>query len=68
MMINGHKRTYTIRLNRALRTYTIREYEDGKVFAKYRSYPQSKGDFSEFWTENDIMAFLRYSNDYYVVK
>ena len=60
-------RRYTIKINRSKKTYTIRVYEDGKLFAKYRSYPQG-AEFSENWTENDIKAFLRYSGDYYVVK
>ena len=58
---------YTITLNRSKKTYTIRRYDNGKVTAKYRSYPQGR-DFSEHWTENDIKNFLRYSNDYYPVK
>lgn len=61
------KRTYKIALNRAKKTYTIRVYDDGKLIAKYRSYPQGK-EFSEDWTENDIYNFLRYSGDYYEVK
>lgn len=60
-------RLYTIRLNRRERTYTIRVYENGKPIAKYRSYQQSKQDFSEHWTENDIKNFLR-TDDYYLVK
>ena len=58
---------HTITLNRKKRTYTIRAYENGKLYAKYRSNPQGK-EFSEHWTENDIRNFLRYSNDYYEVK
>lgn len=57
---------YTITLNRSKKTYTIRRFDNGKVTAKYRSYPQGK-EFSENWTENDIKNFLRYG-DYYVVK
>lgn len=57
---------YEIQLNRSRRTYTIRRFDDGKVTAKYRSYPQGNS-FSEHWTENDIKSFLRYSNDYYQV-
>lgn len=58
---------YTISLNRSKKTYTIRRYDNGKLTAKYRSYPQG-ADFSENWTENDIRVFLRYSTDYYVIK
>ena len=58
---------YTIKLNRSKRTYTIRRYDNGKLTAKYRSYPQGD-EFSECWSESDIIAFLRYSNDYYLIK
>lgn len=67
-MTKNDSRTHTITLNHRARTYTIRAYENGKLIAKYRSNPQSKEDFSEHWTEHDIRNFLRYSNDYYVVK
>lgn len=66
-MFNKDKRHHTIKFNRRAKTYTIRAYENGKLIAKYRSYPQGK-DYSEYWTENDIRNFLRYSNDYYEVK
>lgn len=58
---------YTIRLNRSRKTYTIRRYDNNKLTAKYRSYPQGR-DFSEDWTESDIKNFLRYSNEYYMIK
>jgi hypothetical protein len=58
---------YTLTLNRQKKTYTIRVYANGKLSAKYRSYPQGK-NFSEFWTQSDIIAFLKYSNDYYIIK
>ena len=57
---------YTIKINRSRKTYTIRRVEDGKTVTKYRSNQQG-ADFSEHWTEADIIAFLRYSNDYYIV-
>lgn len=60
-------KTYSIKLNRSKKTYTIRTFENGNLIAKYRSYPQGN-DFSEFWTESDIYNFLKYSNDYYLVK
>ena len=60
--------THTITCNYSKRTYTIREYdEDGKLLAKYRSYPQGE-DFSDNWTENDIKSFLRSTEDYYKVR
>ena len=34
---------------------------------KCRSNPQG-AEYSEHWTENDIKNFLKYSNDYYVIK
>lgn len=58
---------YTLKTNRRERTYTIRKYEGRKVVAKYRSNPQG-AEYSENWTENDIKNFLKYSNDYYVVR
>lgn len=58
---------YTLRTNRSKRTYTIRRYEGCKVVAKYRSNPQG-AEYSENWTENDIKNFLKYSNDYYIVR
>jgi len=62
-----NKIKYTIRLNRSRKTYTIRRYDNNKLTAKYRSNPQGR-DFSEYWTESDIKNFLRYSNDYYMIK
>jgi hypothetical protein len=58
---------YTIKCNESAKTYTIRQIIDGKIVGKYRSYPQGK-DFSVNWTQNDIISFLRHSNDYYVVR
>ena len=58
----------TIKINKSKKTYTIRRFDkNGKLIAKYRSNPQGK-EFSENWTERDIEAFLKYSNDYYLVK
>lgn len=62
------KKTYKIACNIAKRTYTIRVYEKGRIIAKYRSFRQSKTEFTEYWSEHDIYQFLRYSNDYYIVK
>jgi hypothetical protein len=60
------ERTYKITYNRSKKTYTIRVYSNGKIYVKYRSYPQGS-EYSEHHTQNDIYNFLR-SNDYYVVK
>lgn len=59
---------YKFKANKAKRTYTIRRYDYGKLTAKYRSNPQPIDTFSENLTENDIKAFLKYSNDYYRIK
>ena len=66
-MFNQDPRHHTIVFNRSKKTYTIRAFENGKLIAKYRSYPQGK-DYSEDWTEHDIRNFLRHSGDYYVVR
>lgn len=58
---------YTIALNRRKKTYTIRVYVLGKLIGKYRSYPQGR-EFSESWTEADILNFLRHSGDYYAIR
>lgn len=62
-----NERYHTIAFNRGKKTYTIRAFENGKLVAKYRSYPQGK-EYSENWTEHDIRNFLRNSNEYYVIK
>lgn len=58
---------YTIRFNRSRKTYTIREYVNGELINKYRSYPQGES-YSETWTQHDIINFLRNSDEYYIVK
>lgn len=58
---------YTLVCNRSRKTYTIREYCNGKLTAKYRTCPQGS-DYSENWTENDIKSYLRNNSDYYLVK
>jgi len=60
-------KTYKLTTNRSRKTYTIRVFENGKLISKYRTNSQGS-EYSENWTENDIKNFLRYSNDYYVVK
>ena len=61
--------TYTIKINHSKKTYTIRGYENGKCYIKYRSNPQGLEfcRYAEYWTQDDIKEFLK-SNDYYVVK
>lgn len=64
-----NKITYAIRTNKRRKTYTIRVYDKGKVFAKYRTLPQGK-EFrdNDYWTEADIRDFLKHSLSYYEVK
>lgn len=57
---------YTIKINHSKKTYTIKRYDNNKLTSVYRSNPQS--ELIEDWTQDDIMNFLRKSNDYYVVK
>lgn len=54
--------------NQKNRTFTIRKYINGKLFAKYRTIKMSKAEFSkeEMNTENDWNQFLK-SDDYYTV-
>lgn len=54
--------------NHSMRTFTIRKFINGKLFAKYRTIQLSKSEFdSELHnTQNDWFQFLK-SNDYYRV-
>ena len=56
-------------VNQSKRTFTIRKYVDGKIFAKYRTNQLSQDEFDscEMNTENDWKYFLR-SDDYYRVE
>jgi hypothetical protein len=60
--------TITAKANQSKRTFTIRKYVDGKLFAKYRTFEMSDDDFLayDYNTENDWKAFLK-SDDYYKV-
>jgi len=55
--------------NHSKRTFTIRTYFDGKIFAKYRSFPLTPEEFESELnnTENDWRQFLK-TNEYYKVK
>ena len=61
--------TLKVKSNQAKRTFTIRKYIDGVLFAKYRTNPVSREEFEsdENNTERDWAHFLRTSNDYYKV-
>ena len=52
------------------RTFTIRKYDNGKLYSKYRTASRSKEEFEseEMNTEGDWRYFLRSSNDYSVIK
>jgi hypothetical protein len=54
--------------NHSARTFTIRKYIDGKLFAKYRTIKLTSKEFdSELMnTENDWRQFLK-SSDYYKI-
>ena len=59
---------YKITFNRSKKTYTIKRYINGKlIYPYYRTNPQGK-EYTEDWTENDIKAFLKNSNDYYLIE
>jgi len=60
--------TITVTANYSKRTFTIRKYDDGNLYAKYRTYPMSKAEFedAEMNTNNDWKDFLK-TNNYYVV-
>lgn len=68
MTTNG--RTLEFTANKSKRTFTIREYINGKLSAKFRSYPQSREDFEYYdgyATDNDKEHFM-HSGDYYLVR
>jgi len=60
--------TIKVSANQSKRTFTIRKYIDGKLFAKYRTDKMSQGRFDneEMNTDNDWKQFLK-SDDYYTV-
>ena len=64
------KNTEEIRVtaNQSKRTFTIRKYSNGKLFAKYRTCEMNVENFEveEMNTENDWKDFLK-SSDYYRV-
>jgi len=56
--------------NKSKRTFTLRFYDNGKCYSKYRTQQFSKDEFQdmEFNTENDWKYFLRTEDYYYSVK
>lgn len=63
------KQTISATANYSKRTFTIRRYDNGKCYAKYRTttMPQSEFEEATAYTENDWLHFLR-TGDYYKVK
>jgi hypothetical protein len=61
--------TITATANYSKRTFTIRRYYNGKLFAKYRTLPMTMKEFEEYdmCTEGDWKDFLK-GQDYYAVK
>jgi hypothetical protein len=59
--------TYKISTNKRIRVYTIREYWNGHLAFKYRSYPLSKDEFidKKNWTQENIANFIRKSRSKY---
>lgn len=47
--------TIKVTANQSKRTFTIRCYDNGKLYAKYRTYPMSQSEFDseEMNTQND---------------
>jgi len=60
--------TITATPNYSKRTFTIRKFYDGKLFAKYRTIklPMDEFESCEYNTHGDWKAFFT-SDDYYVV-
>jgi hypothetical protein len=61
-------KTLTATPNYANKTFTIRKYENGKIYAKYRTIRLSDEEFYSCInnTENDWKDFLK-SSDYYAI-
>jgi len=66
------KTNFTLKVtpNYSQRTFTIREYDNGKVFSKYRTFTMSKEEFEEeaLNTESDWKSFLRTTDSYSLIK
>jgi hypothetical protein len=65
------KRIITIKAtaNQRLRRFTLRCYENGKLYAKYKTVFMTQEEFNsaEFWTQEDWKQFLRTTDEYYKV-
>lgn len=53
--------------NKQKKTFTIRKYIDGELFAKYRTTKMSKQEFDEhlYFMESDWQNYLKTSGSYY---
>ena len=60
--------TIEAKANQKKRTFTIRKFDNGHLFAKYRTFQMSKDEFeeNEINTENDWNDFLK-SDSYFEV-
>ncbi len=60
--------TIKVSANQSKRTFTIRKYLNGKLFAKYRTIQMSQDEFDteEMNTTQDWKQFLK-SSDYYTI-
>ena len=56
--------------NHSKKTFTIRNYDNGKCYLKYRTFMMSRQEFEdcEYFTQNDWKDWLRNSQWYYQVK
>ena len=64
------KATIKTTANKSARTYTIRKFdENGKIYAKYRTYRMPKREFAQayYWTNNDWYHFLK-TDEYSVIR
>lgn len=62
-------KTITATPNKTKLTFTIRKFENGKVYSKYRTMPMSKEEFDDntFNTLNDWQQFLN-NNQVIIIK
>lgn len=64
------KKTYKVTLNKSRKNATIRVYDNGKLYAKYRTGHLTADEMEamECYTDGDIAAYLRTSGNYHIVK
>ena len=63
------KKTIEVKANQSKRTFTIRCYDNGKMYAKYRTIVFVQGDFDieEMNTSSDWQHFLDNTDEYYKI-